>query len=173
MLPPYCKHSAIYRNFVPGGNAPSEVERWARIMGHENFMHIHHYCRGLEQTNQALFYETSRQKRDAMLAASISEFDYVLRNVKADFAMLPEVLTRKAENLIRLDRAELAFLELDRALDLKADYWPAHAARSDYYRDVGQPEKAREWLLRGLAVAPGTKALERRLAHLDKDKLRR
>jgi tetratricopeptide (TPR) repeat protein len=143
-----------------------EIERWQRLMGEENFVHIHHYCRGLEQTNQALFFERSKQGRDSRLKAALSEFDYVLRNVKADFVMLPEILTRKAQNLLRLDRPELAFPELERALALKADYWPAHAAWSDYYRDAGLPEKAREWLLKGLAAAPGTKALERRLAKL-------
>jgi hypothetical protein len=43
---------------------------------------------------------------------------------------------------------------------------------SDYYKETGQLAKAREWLEKGLSVAPNANGLTRRLAELDgaKDK---
>jgi tetratricopeptide (TPR) repeat protein len=68
---------------------------------------------------------------------------------------------------VRLRRAE-AIEPLLRAISLKADYWPAYVALSDYYRDVGDLEQARHWLRKGLTAVPQAKVLERRLADIDK-----
>ena len=59
--------------------------------------------------------------------------------------------------------------DLERAIRLKADYWPAYAELSDYYKSTGDRAKAREVLETGLARAPGAKGLERRMAELRTD----
>ncbi len=169
LLPPYCKHTHIYRNVVPGGRNPLEIERWKKLMG-PDFEHIHHYCRGLEHTNRALYFERTQQSRNLLLKYSISEFDYVLRNAHQDFAMRPEILTKKAENLLQLGDTESAVLAIDDAVKLHPTYWPPYAALSDHYHRLGQIQKAREWLKKGLAAAPNTRALERRLEKLDQRK---
>ena len=86
-----------------------------------------------------------------------------------DFVLLPEILTKKGENLLRLGKSQGA-VELGRAIELKKDYWPPYAAMSDYYKGVGDVRKAREWLEKGLAAAPGTRALTRRLEELESAK---
>jgi hypothetical protein len=60
--------------------------------------------------------------------------------------------------------------ELERAIELKSDYWPPYASLSDYYRDIGDRSKAREVLEKGLVSIPGSKALKTRLAKLTQQK---
>jgi len=173
MLPPYCKHTQLYNRSVPGGSDKTQIQHWESVMGAQNFLHMHHYCWGLTHTNWALYSSSTKQERDRELRQSVDEFDYVLRNVAPDFALLPEILTRRGENQLRLGNGPQGVLDLNRAIELKPDHWPPYAALSDYYKALGEPDSAREWAQKGLAAAPGTKALQRRLAELDKSKARR
>jgi tetratricopeptide (TPR) repeat protein len=165
LLPSYCKYTQYFRDSVPGGKNPAEIERWMTITKGV-FIHLHHYCWGLIASNRATFHARSAQQRARYLAESISEFDYVLQRSPPDFALLPEIYTRKGENLIRLGRGPHGEIELQRAIDLKTDYWPAYAALGDYYKSSGNLEKARQILEKGLAAAPDATALKERLGEL-------
>jgi tetratricopeptide (TPR) repeat protein len=167
MLPPYCKHTQIYSARAPGGADAAETERWRTRLGRRNFVHMHHYCWGLENTYRALYRDQTKRERERSLTSSIHEFDYVIARVSPEFALLPEILTKKGENLLRLGNEALAIPELNRAIELKPGYWPPYAALSDHYRNTGDPAKAREWLEKGLAAEPDTPALKRRLAELN------
>lgn len=167
MLPPYCKYTQLYRQNVPGGSDPQQIERWSSVMGAENFIHMHHYCLGLESANRALYFSSTKLDRDRELAESVREFNYVVERVSPEFALLPEILTRRGENLLRLGNGPKGLLDLTRAIEIKPDNWPPYAALSDYYKALGDLRSAREWAEKGLAAAPGTKALQRRLAELD------
>jgi len=171
MLPVYCKYTQYIRDAVPGGNNPAEIKRWTTLMG-DTFTHMHHYCLGLMASNRAAFFSKTQQDRTHNLGVSINEFDYVIQRAPANFSLLPEILTKKGESLIQLNRGGEGVLELQHAIRLKAGYWEAYAALSDYHKKVGELAKAREWLEKGLLVAPNTKALMQRLAALDgpKDK---
>jgi tetratricopeptide (TPR) repeat protein len=170
LLPPYCKHTQIFRENVLGGNDPHQIERWTSVLGAANFLHLHHYCAGLENTNRALYSSSTNFDRNRELRTSLTEFDYVLARVSPDFALLPEILTKRGENLLRLGDGPQGLLDLNRAIELKPDHWPPYAALSDYYKGLGDVRSAREWAEKGLAAAPGTRALQRRLAELDKTK---
>jgi tetratricopeptide (TPR) repeat protein len=173
MLPPYCKYTQLYRQNVPGGNDGPQIERWGSILGADNFNHLHHYCFGLEHTNRALYFTSTKQDRNFELSSSIREFDYVLARVPPEFVLRPEILTKRGENLLRLGNGPQGALDLSRAIELKPDHWPPYAALSDYYKALGDLQSAREWAEKGLAAAPGTKALQRRLTDLDKTKVGR
>jgi len=170
MLPPYCKHTQHYRENVPGGNDSAQIARWASVLGEKNFHHLHHYCYGLENSNRALYLSRTKQERDHELKQSVREFGYVLDRVAPDFVLLPEILTRRGENLLRLGNGPQGAVDLHRAIELKPDHWPPYAALSDHYKGLGDLDAAREWAERGLTAAPGTKALQRRMAELDKAK---
>ena len=166
LLPVYCKYTQEFRDRVPGGRNRAEIERWTSLMG-ATFNHMHHYCLGLMASNRAVFLSQSREDRTHNLHNSILEFDYVIKRSPPEFSLLPEIHTKKGDSLIRLDRGGEAMLELQQAVGIKADYWQAYAAMGDYYGKIGQRAKAREWLERGLSVAPKRKELVRRLAELD------
>jgi tetratricopeptide (TPR) repeat protein len=167
LLPAFCKHTQLFRNNVPGGNDSAEIERWLQKMG-PTFLHMHHYCWGLMDANRAAFWAKTPQDRAHNLYQSIREFDYVIQRAPPDFLYLPEILTRKGENLILLDKGPEGVGELRRAIYIKPDYWPPYAAISDYYKNTGEPGKAREWLQKGLSAAPDAKVLSRRLSELDR-----
>lgn len=165
MLPPYCKYSAIYSQRL-GVRDAEQHKYWRQVVG-PGFAHIHHYCNGLRQTNMALLRTRDKRERRSLLTISINEFDYVIRNVKEDFVLLPEILTKKGENLIRIGRGSESIEVMESAMRIKPDYWPPYAHLGDYYKAMGERDKARTVLERGLARSPGEEALVSRLKKLN------
>jgi tetratricopeptide (TPR) repeat protein len=172
VLPSYCRNAQGYRERVPGANNAEEIERWGKLMGASNFHHVHHYCIGLSNTHRALFKPLTKRERSAELQASIVEFDYLLTRATPDFVLLPEILTKRGENLLRLGRTPEAIPTLMRAIEIKADYWPPYAALGDHYKEMGQIQEARAWLEKGLAASPGATALQKRLRELSRSAAR-
>lgn len=169
LLPPYCPHTQLFRNRVPGGSNPAEMRNWMAVMG-PAFNDMHHYCWGLMKANRGLYLARDKQTRDFYLGLAIQEFDYVLQRAPGDFALRPEILTKKGENLMRLGNAPAAIAALEEAAELKPDYWPPYAALSDHFKSAGELSRAREWLDRGLQAAPDSRALRTRLEHLEKSR---
>ena len=167
LLPVYCRYTQVIRDKMPGGNNSAEIARWTRQMGN-TFIHMHHYCFGLMDVNRAALMSRTPQDRRHHLGNSILEFNYVIERAPADFSLLPEILTKKGESLIKLGRGPEAVIDLKRAIRIKADYWQAYAALSDHYRGAGDQAQAREWLRKGLSAAPNAPGLVRRMAELDR-----
>lgn len=172
MLPRYCIHTHSFRERIPGGNNPEQIEYWRSVMG-KTYEAMHHYCWGLMKTNRALVLSRDRRTRLSWLQASLAEFDYVIANAPKDFVLLPEIHTRKGENLILLGRAPLGIQELARAIEAKPDYWPPYVHLSDYYKSTRDLKKARELLEKALSFAPDVKDLQMRLAELNAGKDKR
>lgn len=169
MLPKYCIYTQEFRSRVPGGGNLDELARWHTVMG-ETFEHMHHYCWGLMKTNRGMLLARDPQARRAYVADAVNEFNYVIERAPPDFILLPEMLARKGENLIHVGQGPLGMVELERAAELKPDYWPPYAYMSDYYKEVGDTQKARELLERGLSFSPQATGLTRRLADLGSTK---
>jgi len=173
MLPPYCIYTIVFRDNVPGGNNPEGIRKWNDVLG-ETFRHSHHYCFGLMYTNRAtLLPVQDPTARRFYLNNSILEFDYVLDRATPDYILLPEVLTKKGENLIRLGKGPMGIENLERAAQIKPDYWAPYAYLSDYYKEAGDFTKARQELEKGLSFAPDAKGLQRRLGELDAEAAKR
>lgn len=166
MLPRFCLYVQDFRGVVPGGNDPAQIERWSSIFG-PTYLHMHHYCYGLMKVNRGTLLARDAYVKRFYLQDSIHEFDYVLERAPQNFILLPEILTKKGEVLIKLGQGPQAIVPLERAAELKPDYWPAYAYMSDYYKEIGDLKKAREILERGLSFASDAKGLRRRLADLD------
>ena len=165
LLPRYCIYAQSFRGTVPGGSNQAEIRRWTSVMG-PTFEHMHHYCWGLMKNNRANVLARTQQDRLFYLGDAIGEFDYVIQRAPPDFVLLPEILTKKGENLLRLGKTREAVRELIRAIELKPDYWPPYEALSEHYRAAGDIAKAREMLEQGLSFSPDSKTLKRRLAEL-------
>lgn len=168
MLPPYCKYTEDIKLKVPAGN-PEEAARWRSVMG-PTFGAMHHYCWGLMKSNRGLILARTRQARMGWLSLSIPEFDYVIANATPDFKLLPEILTKKGENLIHLEQAGPGIQALTRAIELRPDYWPPYVAMSDYYKRTGDTKTAREVLEKALSFSPNSTTLKTRLAGLETGK---
>jgi len=168
MLPPYCPYTFYYKQRIPGAMNPEHQKLWRQKLG-DTFQHLHHYCWALQDTYDAIGAR-SAQERAALLKRSVTEFDYVLRGSAADFVLLPEILTKKGENLIKLGSSGPGLASLVQAIEVKADYWPPYAQLSDYFKQAGDIAKAREFIEKALAFAPDSKSLRTRLDELDKMK---
>lgn len=165
MLPDYCKYTQLFRDRVPGGNDREMIRRWHSTMG-DVFIHMHHYCWGLMHLYRAKVLARDAQSRGFHYDSAVREFDYIMERTPKDFALLPEMLTKKGEALLGLGKAVLAMAEFERAIELKPDYWPPYAHIADHRRSTGDYVKAREILQAGLARSPGAKPLQRRLDEL-------
>lgn len=166
-LPQYCIYTQRFRDRVPGGNDQQQIAHWQSVMG-DAYLHMHHYCWGLMKTNRALTLARTEHARHFYLNDAIAEYDYVIKRVNADFVLLPEILARKGQNLVRLKKGPLGVTEFERAMELNPAYWPAFAYLSDYYKESGDMRKARDVLEVGLSRAPDAAGLRTRLAELDK-----
>jgi len=80
---------------------------------------------------------------------------------------LSEILTKKGENLLRLNELGVGLAQLEQAIQLKPDYWPPYVVASDYYKKQGNVAKAREWLERATKYSPDSQAVKTRIAELD------
>jgi tetratricopeptide (TPR) repeat protein len=165
-LPKYCLYTQSFRDAIPGGSNEPQISYWYSTLG-EPFHAMHHYCWGLMKLNRALYLARSKQARDFYFGAAITEFDYVLERSPDNFVLRPEILTKKGQALIRLGRGPLAVPILERAIELKPDYWPPYVQLSDHYKASGQAAQARETLEKALAQSPGVETLKQKLAELD------
>lgn len=165
LLPGFCVYSEYFRQKYGKDTAP-ELQQWRAMIG-PSFVHIHHYCFALIKTNRALLLARDQESRRFYLYESLSEFDYVIDRVPETFVLMPEMLTKKAENMLHLGLADAAIPLLKRAAELKPDYWPPYARLSDHYKQIGDLESARSALKSGLSFAPDAAPLKRRLAELD------
>jgi tetratricopeptide (TPR) repeat protein len=166
LIPRYCKFTQIFRERVPGGNDRAEQARWYATLG-PTFHDLHHYCWGLMKTNRAVFLARSNSVRDFYLNDAIIEFDYVLKRAPRDFLLLPELLARKGDVRLRLGQLPLGLELMEESISLKPDYWLPYALTSDYYKSVGDVERARQWLLDGLKREPESPPLKSRLEALE------
>jgi len=162
-LPPYCYYT---NGFAGNSGRSAEKAHWESVIGYETFRGLHHYCRGLFKTSRALYVARSPKIRNYLLESSLGEFDYVINIAPPDFILLPEMFTKKGENLLRLKKPSQAVQEFMRAIELKPDYWPPYASLSDYYKEIGDIAKARETLAKGLEYSPDSKSLKTRLTEL-------
>jgi tetratricopeptide (TPR) repeat protein len=166
LLPSYCMYTQAFRDVVPGGNNQEEIKRWTSVMG-AIFNAMHHYCAGLIQTNRAILFQNTPQERGFYLGDANGEFDYVIERAPQDFYLLPEILTKKGQNLIRLGKGYLSTVEFNRAIELRPEYWQAYAGLSDFYKSTGDFKRAREYLEKGLLSSPDADGLKRRMTEID------
>lgn len=166
LLPGFCKYTQEFRERVPGGNDPRLIENWSNMLG-PMYINMHHYCWGLMKAHRGMLLARTELARNHFLNDAVHEYDYVIERAPQDFVLLPEVLAKKGQVLLRLGKSATAMVAFERAIEIKPDYWPPYAYASDYYKEIGEIEQARELLTRGLASAPNTGALQRRLTELD------
>ena len=76
LLPDYCSAR------MEGHNSAA-YQSWSQRFGESNFLHIHHYCFGLNQLNRAKM-EFEPHKQTSALNRAIREFDYVLKHFPVD-----------------------------------------------------------------------------------------
>lgn len=154
-LPPYCA-----ARFDEGTEA---FKSWRSTMG-DDFIHIHHYCAGLNFLNRARAQAAS--KAGGTLGAVVREFDYVLTHASPDFYLRSEILMNRGVALSMMKRDGEAVSNLLQAIERDARQPRAWLALADLYDRQKNRSKALQTVSEGLRHNPDTRSLQRRYAEL-------
>lgn len=158
MLPPYCKEKIEKKD-------PALNQSWANRFGKEYWLHLHHYCYGLNFINRAHRSLGDKQARNHHLKNAENNIQYMLDRSEG-FFLRPEILTQMGKVQQELDRPAEAANYFQKAIGEAPDYAPAYAALADFYVKLGEREKAVELLTKGLEHVPNAASLQRRLKEL-------
>lgn len=145
---------------------PEEVRKWKTVLG-EAFVHLHHYCHGLNALNRI---NRGLGDRDYLLDAALSDFRYMEHQVAEKNVLIPEVEFNIGYVLYQLNRIKEAITPIQKAIRLKPDYVQAYLLLSYCYDRVGDTAGAAGILRSGLAKAPNSQALQSALARINSAK---
>jgi hypothetical protein len=78
-------------------------DAWSQKLGRDNFIHLHHYCNGINFSRRAMTTLDKKEKR-YYLQRAIANFDYVLEHWPANSPLRPEAEAGKlqAVNMLKL-----------------------------------------------------------------------
>lgn len=155
-LPAYCG-----ARFNEGSEA---FKSWRSTMGGD-FIHIHHYCAGLNFLNRSYGMSSARD-RQGTLGGAVREFDYVLTHASPDFHLRAEILMNRGLALSLLKKPGEAIVNLNQAIEKNPELPRAWMTLADLYDAQKQRAKALETVTEGLRHNPGTRSLQRRYAEL-------
>lgn len=159
ILPAYCT-----AKFNEETN-PGPAKMWRDSMG-SGFIHIHHYCAGLNFVNRARGMGSANKDRQGTLEAALRNFDYMLTNAPADFSLRPEILMNRGIALSMMNRTGEAVGDLMKAIEADPKQPRAYMTLADMYSQQKNRAKALETVTEGLRHNPDTKSLQRRYTEL-------
>ena len=164
-LPPYCRAQRYIRRTRNLQVPEAEIAKWENALGHD-YMHLHHYCWALNSLNRGQ-RATNEQLRHRYFDNAVRNMEYVQDAADPAFVLMPEISVKKGFALRLMGQDAAASREFLLAIRLRPDYSPAYAALSDYYKDLGELEEARQVLEDGLTKAPKSTTLKRKLEELE------
>jgi tetratricopeptide (TPR) repeat protein len=159
VLPEYCRHTIT---FSPTFGSKEGTRFWLQELG-EPFKAMHHYCWALIALNRANRFSATPQEKRHNYSSAASDIEFVLRYANDEFVLMPEILTRRAEALIKLEEFRGAERDLGRAIQIKADYWPAYAALAQSFQAQGNVARAIRVLEEGIGKVKDPRMLQRLL----------
>ncbi len=157
-LPPYCKARVKH---IKG-----EYDSWKKRIG-PDFIHLHHYCKGLHQLNKSLG-EIDKGARNLLLQGAIRQFRYVQGHSSKNFHFRPEIANKAGNAYLRLGNVPEAVREFSKGIKLNPKYVLNYVGLSKVCRKQGEIKKAKEILEKGLKHNPSSKLLKKRLKRLEK-----
>lgn len=160
MLPPYCDAKI-------GKQEPATVEMWRARMGHDNWIHMHHYCSGLIELNR--YYRAARGRQQPNLGNAVNEFTGMIKAWTPDFYLRPEAYMNRGRAYKFMGHDGQALADFEKALELDPNLTPARIDLADLYVKLGKKPQALEVLKQGLAREPEKKSLRRRYQELGGD----
>jgi len=155
-LPRYCYLKQVY-----GEDKNHPEEQAIYDMLGVDYVHMHHYCWGLNYANRADSDWNDKVARSYRLQLAANNFNYVLAAATPGFFMRPEIHLQLGKVLLRAGKSAEAAQNFQKAIQIKPDYVPAYLALSDYYKQIGSPAKALSLLEDGLKQVPSSPSLAR------------
>ena len=146
LLPAYCRGTQLIRII---SKDPMPIEQYVAIYG-DAYRNLHHYCWGLNAENKANGI-SDPYLRKSKLTYALDDFKYFLDRASSSFSLLPEIYFSRARILFSLKRNMEAVADLNKAIELKANFDPAYDRLSDYYLSVGDKNNAIKILEQGIS----------------------
>lgn len=153
MLPAYCVDTMGFGYGDAYTNTSPKAAYWIGLMG-KSFWAMHHHCFGLLKLRRGSSGLIPAPVRQGYLQSAIGEFEYVLRNSKPGFIMLPEVNLQLGNTHVLLKNYGAAQIAFDRAIKQKADFAPPYARWAEVLEQAGNKKSALAFLESGLRHAP-------------------
>ena len=170
-LPPYCpvrldadmnQRSRGLQNMTP------PVAHFVGLMG-DSFWHMHHYCWAQIRVNRALAGGMAPVIRNGTLLAAIADYEYVVRNSKPDFVMLPEVFLKIGDTHVLMKNYPKASEAFAKSRSLKPDFWPPYSHWANALELTVGKKAALAHLEEGMRAAPAAAALQGQYKRLGGD----
>lgn len=173
LAPPVCMdvQAIDATGWVQGYRESPRSGYWKSLLG-DTFWAMHHYCWAIVRLNRMGGKALTPTQRAFEYDSAVSDFQYVLNNAKPNFVLLPEIYWRMGDAHFKKGDIGAALTYFTYSREAKGDYWPAFAGLADVMRKAGKREDAIALLREGLEKAPGTAALQERLAELMADESR-
>lgn len=144
-----------YAGVVPS----SEVRSWENRVGTYAWNHMHHYCAGLAYLHRAK-REKDPKWRDVYLKNAAREAGYTYNRLLQEpgQVLLPDVSIGLAAISMESGQPSKAMKYLELAMQESPRVERIYIAMASVYQREGQPEQAREVLLRGQTATDGGSA---------------
>lgn len=157
-LPDYCQ--AKYK--LPPGSP--EWKGWQSRIG-QNFIDLHHYCAGLNFVNR-FWGAHSKQDKTFYLQRAMSNFDYMVKAEKPDFALRAELYSNRGEVFRLMGRSGEAVKDYSHALEIDPRIVRPYLQLADLHVAGKAPGRALEAITQGLRHVSDSTALQRRYLEL-------
>ncbi len=166
-LPRYCQDRFRYG----ASRKHPVVARWYATFG-DDFVHIHHYCAGINFLNRARRSFGDPKRRLFNYQRAVGNLGYIVTHVSSRFPLLPAAYYHRGQALEGLGRPADAVRDYMAAIEAKPGYPPPYVALSELHRRAGRLEEARAVLEKGLRANPRSRLLRRALARLERAQAR-
>jgi len=151
-----------------GDNRKSPVvAKWRDILG-EDYVHLHHYCLGLNYVNRANRSWNNKQNKSYFLRKAVGNLEYMVTHTKQSFVLRPDVYVQLGKVYVQQGKIGDAIAQFQNAIRLKKDYSKAYIALSDLYKNNNNPSEALKVIEEGLIYSPDSRSLKRRQRKLSK-----
>jgi tetratricopeptide (TPR) repeat protein len=154
-LPRWCQVCVVTNASIFSGDKSSvtdalmaERAQWAKKIGEDVFIYLHHYCAALNwinRYNKSMFdedYPEASMHREAALRSGLQEFAFVRTHVNKAWILFPELLLKEAFIYRALENNIQAIKNLREALELRPDYAPIYQELAETYKKVGMKDQA-------------------------------
>lgn len=157
-LPPYCQAKF---------NAPTSSPEWKawRAQIGQNFIDLHHYCAGLNYMNR-YWGARSAPDRSFYLQRALTNFDYMVKAEKPDFALRVELYSQRGEVNKLLRKPGEAINDFNKAVSIDPKAVKPYLQLADTYVATKASARALEAVTEGLRQVPDSTALQRRYLEL-------
>jgi len=134
----------------------------------KDFLHLHHYCFGMNFYKRANNEFKNKNLRIHYLGRSEANYNYIIEHTSPEFVLRPEVYVKAGKTKEMQNEFSKAAEYYIRAINEKPDYSKSYVALSILYKRQGNIKGAVEILEQGLKVNPKSKKLKRQLKRIVK-----